>query len=502
VSELVHPRDIEQFRDVVSHTMGLQFDDQRIDFLGEVLQRRVGRSGLSAEAYLNRLSLRVDGAEHAALARELTVGETYFFRNSDQFRALVEAVLPERMQANAFTRTLHIVSAGCASGEEPYSIAIVLRDAIPDPSWTLSIRAVDLNPAALEKAARARYGAWALRETPPQAQKRWFQPVGRELVLDEAVREAVCFEARNLAGDNPDLWQPASLDVVFCRNVMMYFAPEQARALVARIARALQPGGYLFLGHAETLRALSDDFHLRHTHNTFYYQLKETAEPEFPHQQSPAAPAPAPAGISEPALNEAWVDLIREASERVKALAQRNGAASPAAVVRPVVDLVRVFDLLRMERFAEALAVVRALPPEAAADPDVLLLEAMLLAHSRQLPEAEEACRRLLAIDDMNAGAHYDFALCRESAGERAAAAEHDRIATYLDPAFAMPRLHLGLLARRAGDLIVARRELSQALILLRREDASRLLLFGGGFNREALLGLCESALHGAGGQR
>jgi chemotaxis protein methyltransferase CheR len=107
---------------------------------------------------------------------------------------------------------------------------------------------------------------------------------------------------------------------------------------------------------------------------------------------------------------------------------------------------------------------------------------------------AAETCRRLLAIDELNAGAHYVLALCRENAGDRAGAIEHDRIAAHLDPTFAMPRLHCGLLARRCGDRDTARRELTQALVLLKREDVSRVLLFGGGFHREALLALCQSA--------
>jgi chemotaxis protein methyltransferase CheR len=131
----------------------------------------------------------------------------------------------------------------------------------------------------------------------------------------------------------------------------------------------------------------------------------------------------------------------------------------------------------------------------------VLLVKAMLLVHSGQLEAAADACRRLLLIDELNAGAHYVLALCSEHAGLAERASEHDRIAAYLDPAFAMPRLHLGLLARRAGDRDCARRDLAQALFLLKREDASRVLLFGGGFDRAALIALCESALADCGGR-
>jgi chemotaxis protein methyltransferase CheR len=158
-------------------------------------------------------------------------------------------------------------------------------------------------------------------------------------------------------------------------------------------------------------------------------------------------------------------------------------------------------DLLRHERFNEALDHVLGGPANAESDADVLLVKAVLLTQGGQLAAAEETCQRLLQIDGLNAGAHYVLALCREHAGERTRAVEHDRLAAHLDPAFAMPRLHCGLLARQAGDRAGARRELAQALLLLKREDVSRLLLFGGGFSRDALIALCRSAVAECGGR-
>jgi chemotaxis protein methyltransferase CheR len=165
-------------------------------------------------------------------------------------------------------------------------------------------------------------------------------------------------------------------------------------------------------------------------------------------------------------------------------------------------DLAAALDLLEQERYADALDHVGALPSGTARDPDALLLRAVLLTHSGRLEEAEDACARLLAIDELNAGAHYALALCREARGDRQGALDHDQVAVYLDRSFAMPRLHLGLVARKRGDLDLARRELGQALVLLQREDAARLLLFGGGFGREALLSLCRAELAGCGVQR
>jgi chemotaxis protein methyltransferase CheR len=498
MSGLAASRDAERFRAAITQRLGLQFDDAKLGFLGEVLQRRIEKRKCSSDAYLQTMEDEPSTEELGALAVELTVTETYFFRNNEQFHALADVALPERMNVQKRSKVLRLLSAGCASGEEAYSIAIMVRETIADPSWNIVIRAVDLNPAALEKAARARYSAWALRETPADIQRRWFRPEGREMILAETAKAAVTFEAKNLAVDDPELWPPATYDAIFCRNVTMYFAPEQMRAAIARIAQSLAPGGFLFLGHAETLRGVSDEFYLRHTHETFYYARKERGEGAVP-QPAQHAQRHIQALAPVAAFDETWVDTIRAASERVAALIPTQTPTSPPNLRElsppPAWDAARALDLLCEDRFVEALAYVRGLPSDSDKDPEILLLEATLLAHSGQLVAAEEACLRLLQIDELNAGAHYVLALCRENKGDRDRAVERFRVAVYLDPAFAMPRLHLGLLARRVGDRESARRELGQALVLLKREDASRLLLFGGGFSRAALIALCESAL-------
>jgi chemotaxis protein methyltransferase CheR len=487
--------DVVRFRAAIIQQIGLQFDDSKLEFLSEVLERRLTKLGHSSDTYLRSLECRPSEGEFPTLARELTVGETYFFRNIEQFHVLSDVVLPERMSARGPMSTLRILSAGCASGEEPYSIAMTAKATMA----TVEIRAFDINPAALQKAQHARYSVWALRETPAELQRRWFRADGRDMALDKSIRDAVRFQIGNLASDDPELWQAGCYDAIFCRNVLMYFSPEQMRAVIARIARSLTPGGFLFLGHAETLRGVSDRFHLRHSHGTFYYTLKDRddiADPAPVH----IVPRATPAGAPPVALDQAWHDTIRKATERVARLVpDAAGGSSPVATPPLAWNVAPAFELLSQERFADALNHVRSRPRVAEIDPDVLLLEATLLSYSGQRAAAEDACWRLLLADEFNAGAHYVLALCREHDGEIERAREHDRMASYLDPDFAMPRLHLGLLSRGVGDRDTAQSELQHALELLRREDPCRLLLFGGGFNREALMALCESALRDTG---
>jgi chemotaxis protein methyltransferase CheR len=487
--------------------MGLQFDDTKLGHLGDVLQRRVNASGRGSAAYLWELESEASPSEISALARELTVGETYFFRNHEQFSALAEVVFPARLRARApqqpAPKTLRLLSAGCSSGEEAYSMAIVARETLIPPC-TVVIRAVDVNPEALERARRRRYSPWALRETPRDIQTKWFREHGRDMVLDDAIRDMVTFEAANLAKDDPRLWQPACYDVIFCRNVLMYFEPQQMRAVIARIAQSLAPGGFLFLGHAETLRGVSDAFHLRNSHGTFYHQLKDGAEHDGDDviRQSTW---PVVAEIPYVAQDVAWFDSIRQASERVAALlpsteSRTEGCTHPAPSA-PRFDPAPTLELLRQERFADALDRLRDGATSGEANADTLLLEAALLVHSGQLEAAEAIASRLLLINACSEAAHYVLALCCEHSGKVDRASEHHKAAAHLDASFAMPRLHLGLLARRNGARAAAAREFAQALALLEHEEPSRLLLFGGGFSREALMALCESALRDCGGR-
>jgi chemotaxis protein methyltransferase CheR len=493
--------DLDRFEGLIGDVLGLGFDEARRPALTALLGRRLAATRLEAGVYLSRLT-RGNQAEVQTLARELTVPESCFFRNADQFRALAEAVLPSCIAARAPERRLRLLSLGCASGDEAYSLAILLRVAPLTPDWTVEVIGVDVNQAVIDKARQARYSEWSLRETPDEQRRRWFVRRGADYLLDEDIRSLVHFEAQNLVDDDPELWRPASCDVILCRNVIMYFTPEQARRLVARGAAALRQGGYLFLGHAETLRNVSDDFHLCHSHGTFYYERKH-ADPRRPRSLSVAAGRAAALEVA--ATEGSWVDSIRLASARVERLALQGRDASGEASGRRLpstavaADGLRVMDLAQQERFGDALALLAGEPgtPDRA---EVELLRAVLLLHEGQLASAEAACRLLLLdAGELDAGVHYVMALCREGAGDLAGAAQHDQTAAYLDQEFAMPRLHLGLMARRTGRHAEAIRELRQALILLEREIPSRLLMFGGGFGREVLLSLCRAELRGLG---
>jgi len=503
--------ELERLRLAVGEQLGFALADDRLEQLVHAARTRQAALGLDGPgAYAEHLrSLDQQDDEVSRLAELLTVTETFFYRDVAQINALVEAVLPQREARGG--RRLRILSAGCASGEEPYSLAIALREALPDvDARDIQILGIDVNRAMLAKAAGARYTPWSLRSTPDAIRARYFRRADREMALDESVTRMVTFRAHNLAESDPLFFRALACDVIFCRNVVMYFTPEAARGVVGRLTEALLPAGFLFLGHAETLRWLPHDYQLCHTHGTFYYQRRDghAAPPLETLPVSAARERDVPPAVVADASS--WFDAITQATRRVTELtshpsppppAGRASDASPSVLREPRHRaLGSVLELMRRERFAEARGLLETLPPDESLHPDALLLSAVLFTNEGRIAEAERACESLLRMDELHAGAHYLAALCREQAGDDVGAAAHDRIAVHLEPTFAMPHLHAGLLAKRQGDGLVARRELGQALILLEREDSSHLVLFGGGFSRDALAALCRAGLAKLGG--
>jgi chemotaxis protein methyltransferase CheR len=450
-----------RFRELLARRLGWAYTDRDAGQLAPLLDERARHRRMSRADYLNRLAGRSWEDELTALVERLSITETYFFRHGEQFRALREEALPERIAARAGQRVLRMLSVGCSSGEEAYSLAITAREAVPGRAWLVSVLGVDANPVVLRQAEAAHYSPWSLRETSEDVRRRWFRPDGTGYrVAEDAVR-ITQFRRHNVAVADDELWRPDQYDVIFCRNLLMYLTPPVAGSLIARMAEALAPGGYLFLGHTDSLGSSPAGLELRHNHHAFYYRR---AAPPAPPAQRPAT--------------------------------TREEPPQPAEEV-----CTRAVVLLGEERFADALALIDQHPPDPGRAAD-RLLRGVLLAQSGRIGEAAETARRLIDDDGLDADAHQLHALCLEGSGATDDAVGQYRLAAYLDPGFALPRLRLGQLARRHGDDRAAAGQLEQALSLLAAEDERRILLFGGGFGRIALTVLCRAELDACGARR
>ncbi|HWE62220.1 MAG TPA: CheR family methyltransferase [Chloroflexota bacterium] len=245
---------------LIEHHLGLRLSGDQATCLDEAI-----RSVLAGSDYVTAHELYAASSTTPpsglldTIAAHVTVGETHFFRIAPQIEALRQTVLPEIIGRRSAWRRLRIWSAGCSTGEEPHTLAILLREAVPPAeAWDLDIYATDVNRPALQRAREALYTNWSFRATPAAVRQRYFTPEGKAWRLGDAVRRMVRFAYLNLATD-PRTWNLAAepgIDLILCRNVTIYFTPEAAQTLYRHFAGVLAPGGWLILGPSDPVPAL------------------------------------------------------------------------------------------------------------------------------------------------------------------------------------------------------------------------------------------------------
>ena len=406
----------------IGSELGLQFEQKRMDELRRALAGATQDFGMADEAACARQLLATPWTEAQArtLAAHLTIGETYFFRDPPLLEAFSRHILPELLQERRAQgrHRLRIWSAGCCSGEEPYSLAMLIDQALPDRAgWNVEIRATDINPRFLAKAAAGRYGEWSFRGTPPGLKQRYFRRAadGR-FEVDEAIRAMVSFAELNLARDTYPcaLNGTDTVDVIFCRNLLMYFTAEQARAASLRLERALGAGGWLVVSPSEA---------------------SSTAFPGL-----------------DPVNFESAVVFRKPAAGR----SVDSVAASPALPeLRPIeVQPVAAAALPGVDSVAHARQAARE------------------LADQGRLDEALVWCERWVAADKLDPWAHYLSGVVLAEQGDALRARDALRRCVYLDPGFVLAHLALGHVARGLGEAAEATRHFAAAD---RLRDAFRL---------------------------
>jgi chemotaxis protein methyltransferase CheR len=262
-------------RDFIHGYCGIYFDDGSRFLLERRLSRRIEQHRLgSFEEYYHYLRYdRKREEELAVLIDNLTTNETYFFREAHQLRAFSEEILPELRETLAARKTLRIWSAGCSTGEEPYTIAILMLESGDWwRDWRVEILGSDISQRVLAAARRGVYKKSAHRATSPDMLAKYFVPDEKgDFRIIDRVRELVSFSCLNLL-DPYKTSLVSNMDVIFCRNVIIYFDREAKKKVIASFNDKLRDGGYLLLGHSESLINLSTAFVLRTLRNDMVYQ--------------------------------------------------------------------------------------------------------------------------------------------------------------------------------------------------------------------------------------
>lgn len=264
-------------RDMLYEHCGVWLDDQSKFFvegrLQDTLRRHQFAQFKDLYYYLKYDAKKTE--EFAAIVDLLTIHETYFFREDHQLHALYREILPQLMKLRT-DRTLRIWSAGCSTGEEAYSIAMLLAAQRELADWRVEISGSDISQRVLETARRGMYPPSAFRTTPPDIQSRFFHPEGGGFRIDDSIKRMVSFFSFNLTDIERAAVLP-KMDVIFCRNVIIYFDLPVKKRVIEMFRQRLRGGGYLLLGHSESLMNITTAFNLCHLRQDIVYQKEEHA---------------------------------------------------------------------------------------------------------------------------------------------------------------------------------------------------------------------------------
>jgi chemotaxis protein methyltransferase CheR len=267
--------EFRMFAELVRAHCGLHFGPETRFLLERRIERRMRELSLASFAayHLELREPRAAGGELGRLIDEITTNETYFFRERRQLTALVGEILPEAMLSRRERGggPVAVWSAGCASGEEPYSIVILAMEAGLDPAANLRVYAADISRRMLQRARQGTYREAAFRETEAGLRARYFAEKDGVWRISDEVKKHVDFLHLNLLDRGKVALLPA-LDVILCRNVLIYFDAEGKRRVISMFEEKLRPGGHLLLGHSESLLNLSTSLELRHLRNDMVYR--------------------------------------------------------------------------------------------------------------------------------------------------------------------------------------------------------------------------------------
>jgi chemotaxis protein methyltransferase CheR len=437
VSVVVPTEVVDSIVRLIEQEAGLAFPDHRRTEIEESIHKAASASGTADLAEFVR---RIEGDPRLRedLAAKVTIGETYFMRDLEQFEVLREVVLPELIAAHG--ADLRIWSAGCSTGEEPYSLAIVLAEMGARLNWPIT--ATDINRAVLERAARATYGEWSFRGVDPALRARYFTPEGKRFRVRDELRQSVRFDWLNLATpDYPSLWSGiAGMHLIVCRNVLIYFTPRAIGSVAGRLHASLANDGWLMLGASDPQLAEHAPLESRDVRGRLLYRRRSEL----------AAPA-APSTVRAAAASESTPERRRTARVR---------------------------------------------PPRADAElqpNDVLKIRA--LADAGLHREAADLAAAASARAPLDAELQYlSAAICLER-GQNEEAAAIARRALYLDPRLSVAAILLGNALRRSGQLRSAGAAYRSAAVVLARMPKDETVPLGDGECAGGLLRTVEALM-------
>jgi chemotaxis protein methyltransferase CheR len=396
------------------------------------------------------------------LASHLTVGETYFFRERRAFEILEQSVLPGLIDNRRRTgKRLRFWSAGCSTGEEPYSIAILLDKLIPDlRDWNITILATDINTGALKKADEGIYSDWSFRDAPPFFKDKYFERVnGNRYLLLSDIRKMVTFSYLNLSQDvYPALQNNTNaMDVIFCRNVLMYFSPEHVKRAAERFYRSLVDNGCLIVSPVETSQIHYASFAtVRIQDSTFYKKDTGKIKPDRKIAQYEKEIVPYPLPLEK---------VKRRKSVKPPHTAPYDVSGKPKQSVLTPLEEAAI--LYRKGFYREAEERLKVLISNGSSSQEMLVLFTKILANQGKLEDAFHWCGKAVSADKCNPHLHYLLAVILSEQKKVEEARASLKKALYLDHDFVLAHFALANISLRSGKMAEARKHFGNTTEIL-----------------------------------
>jgi chemotaxis protein methyltransferase CheR len=495
-----------RFKSFITGRSGLYFRDHEMKDLEDVISARTEACGfdspVSYYSYLTTSEKKED--ELRELMNRLTINHTYFFRNEQQFDALKNKVLPEildrkaraAMSEGAEKPRLRVWSAGCSTGEEAYSIAMVIKEMIGDTSaWDIQIVATDASTEVLEKARRGVYSKNSVRSVGGPYLGRYFTAKAghggvEEYALSDDIRSMVSFVFHNLIEDE----FPADFDVIFCRNVVIYFEMDTTVRIMNKFYSSLEKDGYLFIGYSESLYFMQDKFRMISSEDAIYYRKLAPGAGPAPREEGPGPRKARFWPTPDTARREKTLDELLEEMSRAELSADiraESGATkAPTGKVEDI--LVEAIKSFHKKEYSRALLYVNDALDINKDLVDPYYLAAEVYVNQGRFDEAKRMLASAMRVNPLFAPAHYLLGciLMEEDALEKAK--NSLRKAIYIDKDFSLARFYLAHAYKSEGKPAEAIREYRNTIKLLSKSSADDILPYGGGFNVATLTNACR----------
>ncbi|PXF59270.1 MAG: chemotaxis protein CheR [Deltaproteobacteria bacterium] len=500
---------ISKLSELVRSQTGLYFTKER----WTDLKRGIDSAALeldfeNTEAFIHSLlSSPLTGKQLDSLVRYLTIGETYFFRDKNVFKVLEKHLLPDLINLRRNRgKSLRFWSAACCSGEEPYTIAIYIDQVLPEwQDWEITILASDINARFLQKAIKGVYTNWSFRDTPKWVMKKYFQRYGENRYeISPHIKKMVTFFQFNLSkqGRASHLNSIQAMDVIFCRNVLIYFDSEMRAQVIQNLSGFLSDGGWLIVSPSEAPFIQQPGLHQVRFPGAILYKkgISEKQTPDKPEYKlehrprgkarfsykvlenrlSKTIPLPSPALSSRPEAQKDFEKITKEKRHEPKQ--DLYGEA------------LTLYEKGHYEKSADMLAVLLSQGRDNHHESVVLLARAC--ANLGKLDDAEKWCKQaVINAEKLNPVLHYLLATIYHEQGHLKESIKSHRQALYIDPEFVLAHFALGNLLQKLGRFNESGKHFENALSLLLRMDTDEIIPFSEGISAGSLTELVQSMI-------